>query len=674
MPSKPVTILTHIAILFVIYNILGVSCNNVRILRCCFGSEKSIEKLDNVIRVEDERYFLRDNSSNPGTFANKSDNFTIEASKCHSNEAGLSINLSIYPSQIDIGFLPDGYLQNGIDLHSPEEYCIIKNNVSSLSVKIKAKTSCEGSNCLRKCCEPQEVFDFSTYGVSKLLCVPSLANPWKPVVHSLVSYEVITDATSGVLLKSDHPRNWCSDNIVIWSMKKIGTDRKSLFRILNNGSVVKRDGIYWREMNTSNICIDGAVNIPGTFDPVNKHQAFSGNELDTIIMECGPKLAEDEAEYPTLLYGAALSISSLFLVAIIIVYGLLWDKQNIHGWTLLGYVTSMLLFYIALIATFVYLYKYSQPYYVNETEIFTSFCGVIAVITHFLYICTTCWLTVISFDIFSKFRILKLTGTRSKNQVKFIMYLIFTIAVPSIIVGIAVILDVSYGDDLEINIILPRYGWNKCFIDLEYAALPYLFAPVGVLLIINCILYLTTIFHIHKLQESTKFASASSSSIQVQKQRAKIRLFSKLFLLMGITWIFEFVSFLVFGANSNIITIIGDLINILQPVLVFIIFVCKRDILESVCQKYSSISKFFSSVEPEDSTDSTASNNQRNAARRLTWAGVWNPVSTSTTKWFRARINSTMTDTSNISNQSTKSNYANEASASTHLTVPTIMN
>ncbi|ODM97328.1 hypothetical protein Ocin01_09338, partial [Orchesella cincta] len=112
-------------------------------------------------------------------------------------------------------------------------------------------------------------------------------------------------------------------------------------------------------------------------------------------------------------------------------------------------------------------------------------------------------------------------------------------------------------------------------------------------------------------------------------------------------------------------------------VLVFIIFVCKRDILKSISEKYSSISKFFSTVEAEESTDSTASaatNHRRLTCNQNTrWAGVWNPVSTSTTKWFRARINSTMTDSSNISNQSTKSNYANESSSSTHLTVPNTM-
>ncbi|ODM97329.1 hypothetical protein Ocin01_09339, partial [Orchesella cincta] len=244
-------------------------------------------------------------------------------------------------------------------------------------------------------------------------------------------------------------------------------------------------------MNVSNICIDGAVNIPGHFDATNKQQVFSGDELDTIIVECGPALAEEETDHPTLLYGIALFISSLFLVAIIVVYGLLWDKQNVHGLTMLGYVITMLGYYMALLATFIYLYAYPNPNYVNETEIFSSFCGIIAY-----------WNKV-----------------KEQSQIHHLPYFHRRSSIHYC--GNCSITGSSYGDELEENIVLPRYGWNKCFMDLEYAALPYYFAPAGSLLILNCILYFTTIFHIHKLQESTKFASATSSSSQVQKQRAK---------------------------------------------------------------------------------------------------------------------------------------------------------
>lgn len=61
---------------------------------------------------------------------------------------------------------------------------------------------------------------------------------------------------------------------------------------MRNGSVMMKDRTTWRALNTSSICIDGAINFPGHFDENAKQETYSGNELDTIIIECGPELAE----------------------------------------------------------------------------------------------------------------------------------------------------------------------------------------------------------------------------------------------------------------------------------------------------------------------------------------------------------------------------------------------
>lgn len=73
----------------------------------------------------------------------------------------------------------------------------------------------------------------------------------------------------------------------------------------------------------------------------------------------------------------------------------------------------------------------------------------------------------------------------------------------------------------------------------------------------------------------------------------RVRLFFKLFLLMGVSWILELISFLIFEDNANIPVIIGDMLNILQPIAIFIIFVCKKDILKSLGEKYSFVTSEF---------------------------------------------------------------------------------
>lgn len=99
---------------------------------------------------------------------------------------------------------------------------------------------------------------------------------------------------------------------------------------------------------------------------------------------------------------------------------------------------------------------------------------------------------------------------------------------------------------------------------------------------------------------------------------------------MGISWIWEVISFLVFGAaTTNYIEIIGDFINILKPIAIFVVFVCKKDIIKSLGEKYSCVTSklisfmicsfkctndklyscigVFSTVEQEDSMASSSS-------------------------------------------------------------------
>ena len=61
----------------------------------------------------------------------------------------------------------------------------------------------------------------------------------------------------------------------------------------------------------------------------------------------------------------------------------------------------------------------------------------------------------------------------------------------------------------------------------------------------------------------------------------------KLFIVMGITWIFELLSFF-FDNGELVVWSILDCINILQAVGIFYIFVWKRQILTQLWTKYPS--------------------------------------------------------------------------------------
>lgn len=101
---------------------------------------------------------------------------------------------------------------------------------NAYTVKVQSATFCEENVCIRKCCGPLEVYDLSTYGKSKIHCVPSITNPWRPNFYPSRDDKADLTGVTNVRFKSDHPRNWCkSGDVVLWSLKNMGSDRKSLY-------------------------------------------------------------------------------------------------------------------------------------------------------------------------------------------------------------------------------------------------------------------------------------------------------------------------------------------------------------------------------------------------------------------------------------------------------------
>lgn len=69
----------------------------------------------------------------------------------------------------------------------------------------------------------------------------------------------------------------------------------------------------------------------------------------------------------------------------------------------------------------------------------------------------------------------------------------------------------------------------------------------------------------------------------------RAKLFFKLFVVMGVTHIFEFISWSQSVEETMLYWIVLDMFNILQSTGVFFIFVCKRKILNQLEQKYPSL-------------------------------------------------------------------------------------
>jgi hypothetical protein len=108
----------------------------------------------------------------------------------------------------------------------------------------------------------------------------------------------------------------------------------------------------------------------------------------------------------------------------------------------------------------------------------------------------------------------------------------------------------------------------------DWAIFAYFYGPIAVLLIANCVTFGFTINHLMKHGKDTVNLRQNKKSAAVNRQR--FILYVELFVVMGITWMAEVISWKVGQPEA---WYIFDLLNALQGVFIFFIFVCKPKIL-----------------------------------------------------------------------------------------------
>jgi len=96
-------------------------------------------------------------------------------------------------------------------------------------------------------------------------------------------------------------------------------------------------------------------------------------------------------------YGYLPVVCSFFALLTVIVYVILWEKQNVHGYTIMAYsLTVFLPIHLSWVSHLTTVYNPELPGTVG--------CKILGTITHFLFISMFSWLTMISLDLWLTFR------------------------------------------------------------------------------------------------------------------------------------------------------------------------------------------------------------------------------------------------------------------------------
>ncbi|KAL4716664.1 hypothetical protein ACJJTC_004783 [Scirpophaga incertulas] len=275
----------------------------------------------------------------------------------------------------------------------------------------------------------------------------------------------------------------------------------------------------------------------------------------------------EENNFP-ILYNYTMMISCVFLILVLVVYALLPELRNLSGLTLMAYVTCLLFEFIFIICLQVWASEFEPPV-----------CFAFTLLIYFFIISSFGWINVMSYDIWWTFRgYAKARPINRRGDIfKFKVYCMYSF-------GIAVVLTIILGllnnwTDEEPAFIRMQIPSEGCFIEGK-AKWVYLYLPMLIMILANWLFYALTAFNIWRLYRGTNLLNSTDSAVTGtasarHRQKERLKVYLKLTVLMGLNWIHEVVSAL---QPDLPIWYLFDIYNLLGGLVIFIIFVCKKNV------------------------------------------------------------------------------------------------
>lgn len=209
----------------------------------------------------------------------------------------------------------------------------------------------------------------------------------------------------------------------------------------------------------------------------------------------------------------------------------------------------------------------------------SSACFLSAVIIHYCYLSSFCWLLIISIHIYSTFHHQTIQQDKiDKTYSRLIVYNILVFCSIGVIILIACLIQFTKPH----SNFSPAYGSLYCSISNINAMIIFFLLPIGCMFITIATLFVKTLLAIYHSHRTAKLAIVASSSNMRNTNLALI--YARLASLMGIQWIL-----LIFALSirQTWLWIIFEIINSLPGVFICFGFLFSNRIFNSIKQKLS---------------------------------------------------------------------------------------
>ncbi|KAL7037935.1 hypothetical protein ACKWTF_009403 [Chironomus riparius] len=311
---------------------------------------------------------------------------------------------------------------------------------------------------------------------------------------------------------------------------------------------LERDaGEEWKLLNNGSLLLDDNV-----FDH-NEFCVEKNDDSNAIVYVCFP---EQEQDFSDIIHSIGFFISIPFLIITFLIYASIPELRNLHGKCLMCYTFSLTVFYSLMLK--LNIFKHLEL----RNGIMT------AVLIYFTIFLSFFWVNIMCYDIWRIAR----NGIAKRSQVEgqkmFIIYCIYAIGIPLLMTITAVLIN---HHQLFHHEYLPMFGENDWMHHELKAQAIYLYIPIGIIIIINIMLFLDTARKIWQVQ-STMSDESSTKGHGILRRRFSVYL--RLFIIMGLMWSMELISFVY--QKIHILFYITDFFNCAQGFVIFLVCVCDK--------------------------------------------------------------------------------------------------
>ncbi|CAL4095067.1 unnamed protein product [Meganyctiphanes norvegica] len=415
---------------------------------------------------------------------------------------------------------------------------------------------CSNATCIRKCCPRGKIFDYSLGGCALAVNETQL---WVPNYHTMEIDGPKTGASAPEDLAIVEGMPICSTDMFALEPHKNKEDK---FHLLKNGSM--HVPLYKTSLDSIHYCMDN-FNIDNT-------------QIVTLALMC---FAEDGESHTTrcpiihnILHPIFLLISAIFLAIVMIVYISIPELHaKVHGKCLVSHSFSLLLAFVFLVIV-----KWAN----KDMNIIA--CKTMASVIHISFLSAFFWLNVMCFDIWWTLKSMRpVAESGDASRRRFRIYSLYAWGCPAIIGMVAIIMNEL---PEEYDVLRPGFGEINCWFKGTTELWTYFYGFVLLLVIFNIIFFC----HVSYILITMQRRNDPILNRTKKQERERVWLYVKLFSVMGITWVAEIISWQDGSCWGWFFT---DAINSLQGLFIFLIFICKANMLKKIRDQWSPYIRTF---------------------------------------------------------------------------------